>query len=1433
MMMMTTMSAPRGWDALPEELRPVAEIVAERIRDGMNKAKPIKTNFRSLGGSGSGNFGHTGRPGEVGGSADGENNQQAEVWEKWTTEKSVVDLYHVTLSENLKSIEREGFTSKKNSVIADPVDTDRIFFATEREQAESIKSQMEQEQGASAAVIHLRMPARLLMKLDPRVDEAMPESSIAVRPSSKLHRDFFLSVESSEGDVPEKWKGRSVEKRPRVLGGSGSGNFGHVGRPGEVGGSGEQVEFDIQSKDWRVNSVKSKATSEISRITKMGFSFPDLRVRIKDGVLGADRVGDYEDGTIQLGTKQESRFGEVSRKFTVGEGRSVVDASPAGVIRHEVGHHIESNYRVADSSFADAVKQGMSKEGLDFSKSSDRRAFLSDSISTYASSNLEEAFCEAFCAYTHQNYGETTNRLPSEIEKVFEELATRSRSRKDNVFKSLGGTGSGNFGHAGRPGEVGGSADEHGASDNVPTVVESATISPDDVAKLKGKLVGCKLVGDFRGKVFDGVSFEDCDLTAATIDGAEFNKCVFSKTKLPAKIQDARFIGGVFHSDAISGTTLTKCELSGVTFDGRVKRLMVDEGMMMYCNFSGSTIIDSNFQGVTMEQVSFVGASLSGVAMTTMQFNECNFSRLDSKGEENRIADSEFRSDCTFFKTNLSAMVMNMCRFGNSRDLAEFRECQFENTEMNGCTLTAVISDSSFLGATVADSYLEGRIEATNMHSTQIRKCDVGTLLLHENSMDNTSFLACEFDGVVFDENVMNNVTMKFGHLKEAEFKSSEAMLKNGTGFVGGLTMVDVGGAFGVNVEVPDGVILETEEPSDDDPDSSVASFVLAKPVPIELHNELETEISPRTVTHKVSEKSMDATDLIAESFTKVMEGDRSPADLKDEIVKKLSDDLKKAGVGMDEKKVNATIKTWARSSGDHDQNSWNFQCAVWKEMLSEAGELHAPEEFVDKSLQNSEDLRPLVRAMYSNTQAKLKEIFPEGTTHVTLYRGFKFDVQSPVYGDEVKFDQNPATSWSFDPKVAAKFGREQSGIGAFMTASVPIECILSTALSGSGCWKEGEVIALRIPGSTVRIGKTVRSFITKGSLKKNEQDVVLNIDSIGNDDWIKFVTNMETSTAKTNFKALGGSGSGNFGHAGRPGEVGGSGPGIALGRVKEVVDGERKTFLTDKRTGKKLPEEWQEVRGQVLSYIKSRCKAEWFPDDDPPKIRISTRTAEGTKRIYTKKYEARRGVLKFRRSDKLVNSGVRQKILDNGNKTDDDNSRVLQLIAVTGLRPGSEASAAGERGDVATVGAVHLSARHVRVTANETVLRFRGKGGKMLDIAVPSKSTASMLRERARLGGRLFPEAKESELPDLLRRVTNIDGVQTKDLRTSLATSIAAKAVSAYGGPTNTEKEILFAIRSVANKVSNQLGNTPAMALKRYINPAVFAKWHKKGINL
>lgn len=134
--------------------------------------------LRRLGGRGSGNFGHSGRPGEKGGSASSEEGQV---------------FYHGTSSKNAESISKEGL--KPGSYL-----TTSPFYA---------KFYGSQD---------LRGDTFALLKV------SVPKGHKLTHTYGEFYR--------SEDPLHAKHVSRS-------LGGHGSGNFAHSGRKGEVGGSGE------------------------------------------------------------------------------------------------------------------------------------------------------------------------------------------------------------------------------------------------------------------------------------------------------------------------------------------------------------------------------------------------------------------------------------------------------------------------------------------------------------------------------------------------------------------------------------------------------------------------------------------------------------------------------------------------------------------------------------------------------------------------------------------------------------------------------------------------------------------------------------------------------------------------------------------------------------------------------------------------------------------------------------------------------------------------------------------------------------------------------------------------------------------------------------------------------------------------------------------
>ena len=172
------------------------------------------------------------------------------------------------------------------------------------------------------------------------------------------------------------------------------------------------------------------------------------------------------------------------------------------------------------------------------------------------------------------------------------------------------------------------------------------------------------------------------------------------------------------------------------------------------------------------------------------------------------------------------------------------------------------------------------------------------------------------------------------------------------------------------------------------------------------------------------------------------------------------------------------------------------------------------------------------------------------------------------------------------------------------------------------------------------------------------------------------------------------------------------------------------------------------------------------------------------------------------------------------------EKAEVLSLIMQTGIRPGSEQDTGA---DFKSFGATTLQGRHVVVKGDKTSLRFvAGKShGKNVVFSISDPATASMLRDRAAKAGsrgKLF-SVSAGELREYSMSKDG-GGFKTKDHRTALGTETAIREVQARRTAPKTLKEYKQAVKAVATMVAKTLGNTPAIALKSYIDPVVFSKW-------
>jgi hypothetical protein len=215
-----------------------------------------------------------------------------------------------------------------------------------------------------------------------------------------------------------------------VKGGAGSGNFGHEGRPGEVGGSGEgggggviarQISFasDITSEDKKiffdaVNSIENALPGFRSVLSGP----PEKEVPSKFSPSGVRLVGGPQ--LTEINVHREQGFGYGQEGSAVGSAgrpdRISISVNPtmpqegarsyslrddAGVVaRHEFGH-------VAESSL-----------GEDYFKWTSLWERTPKHITPYAGTNEREGFAESFAAFTSRS-SSVRDSLPKEIHEFF------------------------------------------------------------------------------------------------------------------------------------------------------------------------------------------------------------------------------------------------------------------------------------------------------------------------------------------------------------------------------------------------------------------------------------------------------------------------------------------------------------------------------------------------------------------------------------------------------------------------------------------------------------------------------------------------------------------------------------------------------------------------------------------------------------------------------------------------------------------------------------------------------------------------------------------------------------------------------------------------------------------------------------------------------
>lgn len=175
----------------------------------------------------------------------------------------------------------------------------------------------------------------------------------------------------------------------------------------------------------------------------------------------------------------------------------------------------------------------------------------------------------------------------------------------------------------------------------------------------------------------------------------------------------------------------------------------------------------------------------------------------------------------------------------------------------------------------------------------------------------------------------------------------------------------------------------------------------------------------------------------------------------------------------------------------------------------------------------------------------------------------------------------------------------------------------------------------------------------------------------------------------------------------------------------------------------------------------------------------------------------------------------------------------VVRLICRAYFRAGSERYAETNK----TFGITTLRKRHVDISGNNLIFAYTGKRSKDQRQVVADTPLVHIIEELLGLPGeRLFQYESEDDVRPVTassvnRYLHDILGERytSKDLRTFGGT-VRAATILADIGPARSATEARRNVALACKLVSVDLGNTPAIARKAYIHPAVLEEYQNAG---
>lgn len=176
----------------------------------------------------------------------------------------------------------------------------------------------------------------------------------------------------------------------------------------------------------------------------------------------------------------------------------------------------------------------------------------------------------------------------------------------------------------------------------------------------------------------------------------------------------------------------------------------------------------------------------------------------------------------------------------------------------------------------------------------------------------------------------------------------------------------------------------------------------------------------------------------------------------------------------------------------------------------------------------------------------------------------------------------------------------------------------------------------------------------------------------------------------------------------------------------------------------------------------------------------------------------------------------------------------MLRLLESAFFRPGSEIYSK----ENATYGLTTLRSKHLTINGDEIIFNYNGKSGQEQEKHIVDKKLAKIVQEIDDMKGyEVFKYLDEDnniidvKSEDLNAYIHEVMGEEfsAKDFRTWAGTMIAAIALDELGVVDKKDQKLLDKnIKEAVNRVSERLGNTPAVARGSYIDPRIIEDYTK-----